>query len=129
MRGRKPKPTVLKLIHGNPGHRPLNKSEPKPALGAIKPRFLKGRAARIWAQYAPELERLGVLTAVDGHMFAAWCVLAAEFEYDPRMMTASRIAQLRALASSFGLDSSSRARLHVNRDDEQDAAEAFLRNA
>ncbi len=30
MRGRKPKPTALKLVSGNPGHRPLNTREPKP---------------------------------------------------------------------------------------------------
>ena len=29
-RGRKPKPTVLKELEGNPGRRPLNKNEPKP---------------------------------------------------------------------------------------------------
>ena len=30
MRGRKPKPTRLKVIDGNPGRRPLNKREPVP---------------------------------------------------------------------------------------------------
>jgi P27 family predicted phage terminase small subunit len=30
MRGRKPKPTVLKLLTGNPGKRRLNEYEPKP---------------------------------------------------------------------------------------------------
>ncbi len=30
MRGRKPKPTRLKLIEGNPGRRPINGQEPKP---------------------------------------------------------------------------------------------------
>ena len=28
MTGRKPKPTHIKLVNGNPGHRPLNKHEP-----------------------------------------------------------------------------------------------------
>ena len=127
MRGRKPKPTVLKLVTGNPGRRPLNKLEPRPAPGVVKPRFLKGRAAKIWAQHAPELERLGVLTSVDGQMFATWCVLAAEFERDPRIMTASRISQMRALASSFGLDASSRARMNVKASDvDQDPAERFF---
>lgn len=27
MRGRKPKPTAMKLLEGNPGHRPLNVGE------------------------------------------------------------------------------------------------------
>jgi hypothetical protein len=30
MRGRKPKPTRLKLVAGNPGKRPLNPREPTP---------------------------------------------------------------------------------------------------
>ena len=30
MAGRKPKPTRLKIIQGNPGKRPLNKNEPQP---------------------------------------------------------------------------------------------------
>jgi hypothetical protein len=29
MRGRKPKPTHLKLLEGNPGRRPLNTGEPR----------------------------------------------------------------------------------------------------
>ena len=29
-RGRKPKPTALKLLEGNPGNRPLNIAEPRP---------------------------------------------------------------------------------------------------
>ncbi|MEQ8198694.1 MAG: phage terminase small subunit P27 family, partial [Clostridiaceae bacterium] len=29
-RGRKPKPTAIKVLEGNPGKRPLNKNEPKP---------------------------------------------------------------------------------------------------
>jgi len=32
MAGRKPKPTALKIIEGNPGKRPLNKNEPKPDI-------------------------------------------------------------------------------------------------
>jgi len=31
MAGRRPKPTNLKVLHGNPGKRPLNANEPKPA--------------------------------------------------------------------------------------------------
>ena len=30
MRGRKPKPTALKLLEGNPGKRRINGTEPKP---------------------------------------------------------------------------------------------------
>ena len=38
-RGRKPKPTALKVLEGNPGGRPLNLNEPKSAPLS----FLAGR--------------------------------------------------------------------------------------
>ncbi len=31
MRGRKPKPTAMKMLEGNPGRRPINGAEPKAA--------------------------------------------------------------------------------------------------
>jgi phage terminase small subunit len=121
------KPTALKIIQGNPGKRPLNQHEPKPASGCAKPKFLKGRAARIWDEYAPELERIGILTAVDGHLFAAWCTLAAELEVQAGKMSAPRIAQMRMLAAAFGLDPSSRARLVVKPDETaEDPAARYL---
>jgi phage terminase small subunit len=121
------KPTALKIIQGNPGKRPLNRHEPKPASGCEKPKFLKGRAARIWDEYAPELERIGLLTTVDGHVFAAWCTLAAELESQAGKMSAPRIAQMRMLAAAFGLEPSSRARLVVKPDENtEDAAARYL---
>ena len=35
-RGRKPKPTAMKILEGNPGKRPLNPFEPVPVKGDIK---------------------------------------------------------------------------------------------
>jgi phage terminase small subunit len=127
MRGRKPTPTHLKLVRGNPGRRPLNPSEPKPKLGCEKPKFLKGRAARVWDEYAPTLERLGLLTSVDGPMLAAWCLLVAKMERDFESMTATQIAQMRGLAASFGLEPSARARLSVKPDEKTaDPAAKYL---
>jgi len=37
MVGRKPKPTHLKIVTGNPGKRPLNKKEPKPKGDLVNP--------------------------------------------------------------------------------------------
>ena len=34
-RGRKPKPTALKMLEGNPGKRPLNEYEPKHSNYAV----------------------------------------------------------------------------------------------
>jgi P27 family predicted phage terminase small subunit len=62
MRGRKPTPTDLKVLRGNPGHRPLNVDEPQlPAVPAdvfdTPPLELAGDAAACdeWIRLAPML--------------------------------------------------------------------------
>lgn len=42
MKGRKPKPTQLKVLHGNPGKRPLPKSEPPKIVSDEPVEFLLG---------------------------------------------------------------------------------------
>ncbi|KAF1084849.1 Phage terminase, small subunit [Sporotomaculum syntrophicum] len=73
-RGPAPKPTHLKVLEGNPGRRPLNKNEPKPKPVAPKcPAWLDKEAKHEWKRVAPELEKLGLLTIVDGTALAAYC--------------------------------------------------------
>ena len=81
MAGR-PKPTKLKLIEGNRGKRPLPKGEPKPrpVSPGSPPPDLNTRAKKIWKEYAPKLERLGLLTEVDGGAFAALCQTMARLD-------------------------------------------------
>jgi phage terminase small subunit len=128
MPGRKPKPTKLKELLGNPGGRDLNLAEPAPEGKPQKPKFLKGRAAKIWDEYAPQLTAMGVLTSVDSHTFAAWCCLAAEFERAPDRMQAARIAQMRALAAAFGLEASARSRLTTSdgKPNKEDPADKYF---
>jgi P27 family predicted phage terminase small subunit len=66
-RGRKPKPTAIKELAGNPGKRPLNKQEPKPGQPDLRvPRGKLPRdGQRLWRVIAPMLDRLGVLTEAD----------------------------------------------------------------
>ncbi|MDQ3275179.1 MAG: P27 family phage terminase small subunit [Actinomycetota bacterium] len=127
MRGRKPKPTHLKIVTGNPGRRKINTREPVPTGPVVRPAFLVGRRAEIWDEYAPALVALKVLSPIDAHTFATWCCLAAELEEDPAGMLAARISQMRALASSFGLDASARARLGLNgKEKDEDPAAAYF---
>ena len=51
MRGRKPSPTWLKVVSGNPGKRPLNHDEPRPS-GDLKdpPDWFSPRQRIIWDQ-------------------------------------------------------------------------------
>jgi P27 family predicted phage terminase small subunit len=74
MRGRKPSPTHLKLVKGNPGKRPLNGSEPEPeAALPIPPTELCDDARIEWERVAAELHRIGVLTTIDRAALAAYC--------------------------------------------------------
>ena len=73
-RGRKPKPTALKVLEGNPGKRPLNEYEPVPPKGTIEcPDWLEEEAKREWERLAPSLEAMGVLTTADLTAFAGYC--------------------------------------------------------
>ena len=72
--GRKPKPTVLKLLHGERNKDRINVNEPKPTPKAPKcPTWMSKEGRKEWRRLAPELERLGLLTKADLAMFAAYC--------------------------------------------------------
>ena len=75
MRGRKPTPTRLKILAGNPGKRPLNSREPQPAQKMPRcPKHLDKAARAEWRRKAPELFRVGLLTAVDDNGLAGYCM-------------------------------------------------------
>lgn len=68
------KPTALKLLTGNPGHRPLNLDEPKPDAGEPEmPRGMSPLARKEWRSIVPELLKLGVLSKIDGKALGAYC--------------------------------------------------------
>lgn len=75
MRGRKPKPTALRLLQGNPGKRRINTNEPKPpAVETIDPpATLDGEARAEWERRAPQLLAVGLLTEVDLPAFLMYC--------------------------------------------------------
>lgn len=74
MRGRKPTPTRLKVLHGNPGKRPIRGDEPKPP-GSLPtcPAHLSPSAKAEWKRLARSLNKMGVLTQVDRAVMAAYC--------------------------------------------------------
>jgi len=137
MRGRRPKPTALKKLQGNPGHRRLNELEPVPAAVAPPcPAFIQGAARQHWDEVAPELEAMGVLSRIDGPMLAAYCEAFAQWRkaldmlklgyvlktasgyplLSPYVTVAEKsLRTMRAIASEFGMTPSSRSRLRVER--------------
>ena len=134
MVGRRPKPSKLKKLAGNPGRRPLNLAEPEPGGRARCPGHLSPEAKREWRRLTPELERLGLLTSVDRAALAAYCTcwaLAIEAQkaiqkHGVLIITDGRLlknpvcnvlrdmfAQMRLYEVEFGMTPSSRSRIHV----------------
>src|SRR5262245_43390469 len=73
-RGRKPTPTHLKLLAGNPGKRTLNLHEPRPAQRIPQcPAHLDGEARKAWRRITKQLFAMGVLTTVDRDALAVYC--------------------------------------------------------
>lgn len=74
MAGRKPKPTAVKKLEGNPGKRKLNTREPMPDKGIPDcPKWLLPEAKEEWNRLCEKLNQMGVLTDIDRSAFAAYC--------------------------------------------------------
>lgn len=147
-RGPRPQPTKLKILRGNPGNRPINKSEPQPAAdGVVMPPHLGEVAAAKWSQVLPMLQAVKVMTRADVEALARYCdtyewwlatrarlkkegdtypILndKGEIKYiaqRPEVSIAHKLAvQLRQLEQDFGLNPSARTGLHVEEPKQED---------
>ena len=152
-RGQKPKPTALKKLHGNPGHRTLNKNEPKPTGTTGPPAWLDPVAKAEWRRMRSRLERLDLLTPADRATFAAYCsaysalaraekflnspAAGGSFHYEtaggalkpwPEVAIANAARdQVRKLAAEFGMTPAERSRVgRPAGDDRRSELRAFL---
>lgn len=67
MAGRRPTPTHLKVVAGNPGKRRLPENEPQPTMGSPTPPVWLSDDAKVqWGRFSVWLEQMGVLTVADG---------------------------------------------------------------
>lgn len=76
MRGRKPKPTTIKRLTGNPGKRPLNDAEPRPPVPESTPyvpRWLNDDGKKAWRDVVKILVDVGLYTEVDRFALAMFC--------------------------------------------------------
>jgi P27 family predicted phage terminase small subunit len=74
MRGRKPKPTRVKILTGNPGKRALNHDEPRPEPAIPEcPAELNPVAQKEWNRLVVELAPLRILTHLDRAALASYC--------------------------------------------------------
>jgi P27 family predicted phage terminase small subunit len=143
MRGRRPKPTRLKYLTGNPGKRPLNEHEPKPEIVMPDcPVELGPVAHREWDRMAAELASLRILTQLDRAALAAYCGAYAMWAeateaiqkfgtmvksptgypvQSPYVSIANRQAEIMMrIASEFGFTPASRSRISVPTSGEHD---------
>ena len=144
-RGRKPKPTALKKLEGNPGKRPLNELEPLPQVTMLRcPNWLEPEARKEWRRLAPVLIGAGILTGADAVPFAGYCQAyarwkeAEEFisQHGSIFQTPSGYVQqvpqvsiaqqnlkiMQSFCSEFGLTPATRARIIANGGGKDDAA-------
>jgi P27 family predicted phage terminase small subunit len=149
MRGRKPKPTFLKLVQGNPGKRALNRDEPAAPPAIPKPPASLSRAAkREWKRSAQLLKDSGLLSHLDRNTFALYCQTWAQWieaqeqiaqhgmlvrapsgypMQSPYIGIANGLAKkLIQMSAEFGLTPSSRSRIRLTDDKPVDALEEFL---
>jgi len=83
--GRRPQPTRLKVLRGNPSRRPLNAHEPQPTPATeafdIPPVELEGDsvATAEWVRVAPMLRVSGLVTMAERSALTAMCQKWSEY--------------------------------------------------
>jgi P27 family predicted phage terminase small subunit len=136
-RGRKPTPTKLKLLSGNPGHRRLNDREPvAPADVPDCPEYLDDVARGEWHRTVAVLSEMGLASRADRSALAAYCTAYSrwvEAEQQVRRygtivkapnsgfpmkspylsIAEAACEQMRKLLVEFGLTPSSRSRIRL----------------
>lgn len=74
MRGRKPVPTHLRMIRGNPGKRAMNQNEPMPTGDLLDPPEWMNESQKAGWNYAVENAPRGLLKKLDRSVLVAWAV-------------------------------------------------------
>ena len=137
MPGPRPKPTRLRLLEGNRSKRPINVNEPKPETAVPAcPSWLPAEAKREWKRLGAELDRMGLISALDRAGFAAYCVAWSDFRQATEQIGAAAenkiqdtsggkaasawvrsrdaaMTQIRQFLAEFGLSPAARTKLSV----------------
>jgi len=94
MKGRKPKPSYLRVLDGNAGKRPINAEEPQPVgeLEAHAPPLWLSDAQKDGWRYAMRHAPLGMLKRLDQSILTVW-VVAEERHQD----AAQRVSKMGSL--------------------------------
>ena len=151
-RGRKPLPSHLRLIKGNPGKRPINANEPRAAKGRPScPDHASDKARETWGYVCNVLDDMGLLTCTDAIAIEMLCEAYADFvaasqdlkdfgsSYYQTVNEAGSIMyrahpavakkqdadrRIRGWLAEFGMSPTARSRVKIGNDgDKEDAAE------
>lgn len=143
MEGRKPIPTDVKRLMGNPGKKRLPKPGEEPEPPAVDrlpdpPEWLGEYGTKEWEKVGPLLMSMRLLTESDLIAFGAYCanvdlMVESKLDIDKNGATilgargyvrnpalasfAQAVTALRALACEFGMTPSSRSRMKLPGDD------------
>lgn len=154
MKGRKPKPTHLKLVTGNPGKRAINAAEPKVSRSRPSPpSHMSDKARETWGYVTGLLDRMGILTEVDALALEMLCEAYADFlaasatlrelgsdYYETTNQSGSTMyrahpalakkqdadRRIRGWLAEFGMTPSARSRVKADGEQEEDPAEAYF---
>ena len=151
IRGAKPVPTKLKVLHGTLRKHRTNANEPQVGVEIPTcPRELSATAKKEWRRIAPILAGMGLLAKIDRAALAMYCdhygrwleSIAALQKYgvvikspsgfpmqSPYVAIANKSGeQVRLLLAEFGMSPSSRTRVHATpRTEEEDPFEQWRR--
>jgi P27 family predicted phage terminase small subunit len=74
MAGRRPKPTATHKLEGHKYKVAARNNEPKPIpIAPIVPDHISEYGKIMWKELVPKLEKLGLMTNIDGYAFEAAC--------------------------------------------------------
>ena len=138
MRGRKPKPSELRRLEGNPGKRAINDDAPQPIGTPTRPEYLTGYAADVWLKIVGSMPQQ-IYSPADEELLAAYCVAAAMHREAVMRLTEmgavivgesgapyqnpwtgilnTQATKMATIGSRLGLDPSARASLKVPKDE------------
>jgi len=143
--GRKKKPTMLKLVTGNPGRRPININEPEPLTAeVVAPDWLDQEAKNKWAEI---LKLCRWITAADSDVLALYCDSYAHYVKAQKISIKTPVVktpegkmiknpawtargeafnQMRSAGSELGLSPSSRAGISAGGEKRDPIAEKYF---
>jgi P27 family predicted phage terminase small subunit len=149
VRGRRPVPTTLKLLRGNPSKTPINRDEPcAPAALPEPPDYLSRRALEEWTRLGALLKDSGLISNLDQIAFGCLCQLIGRLSEAEGLLAQhgllvkgpngypmpspyltivnSSSRQILRIAAEFGMTPSSRSRVQLDPPPADDEFEQYL---